>query len=99
MGLWLGFSAYSVFKMVQSASYAWGSEEVVLITIITIITTIIIVVNVRYCKMFQKPFDNWATGTLGRFLKVHLSLIVAALVTLVFLALGGVFIFLSLDVW
>ena len=94
MGLWLGFSAYSVFKMVQSASYAWGSEEVVLITIIT---TIIIVVG--YCKMFQKPFDNWATGTLGRFLKAHLSLIVAALVTLVFLALGGVFIFLSLDVW
>ena len=94
MGLWLGFSAYSVFKMVQSASYAWGSEEVVLITII-----IIIIIVVRYYKMFQKPFDNWAIGTLGRFLKAHLSLIVAALVTLVFLALGGVFIFLLLDVW
>ena len=90
MGLWLGFSAYSVFKMVQSASYAWGSEEVVLIAIIIVVS---------YCKMFQKPFDNWATRTLGKFLKAHLSLIVAALVTLVFLALGGVFIFLSLDVW
>ena len=28
MGLWLGFSIYSVFKMLQFASYAWGHKKV-----------------------------------------------------------------------
>ena len=28
MGLWLGVSTYSVFKMLQSVSYAWGNEKV-----------------------------------------------------------------------
>ena len=31
MGLWLGVSTYSVFKMLQSVSYAWGNEKVVTI--------------------------------------------------------------------
>ena len=28
MGLWLGVSTYSVFKMLQSVSYALGNEKV-----------------------------------------------------------------------
>ena len=28
MGLWLGFSTYSGFKMLQYASYAWGNNKV-----------------------------------------------------------------------
>ena len=38
-------------------------------------------------------------GKLGRCLRAHMSLIIVALTTLVFLALGAVIIFLSLNVW
>ena len=48
-----------------------------------------------YLPMLQYALFAWATGKMGRVL----SLLFATLVTLVLLALGGVFIYISLDAW
>ena len=47
-----------------------------------------------YLPMLQHALFAWATGKMGRVL----SLLFATLVTLVLFALGGVFIYISLDV-
>ena len=84
MGLWLGLSTYSIFKMLQSASSAWGNKKVVIFIISTMLT---------YLPMLQHALYAWATGKMGRVL----SLLFATLVTLVLFALGGVFIYFSVD--
>ena len=97
MGLWLGFSTYSTFKMLQYASYAWGNKKV-MATYIAIIIILIISIMVIYFSILQHPSYAWATGKTGGFLRSHLSLIFATLVTIGVFALGGVFISMSLDV-
>ena len=47
--------------------------------------------------MLQHMSYAWAPGMVGGFLRSHLSLIFATLVTLVFVALGGVFMYISVD--
>ena len=84
MGLWLGLSTYSIFKMLQSASSAWGNKKVATFNQHHVDLLI---------PMLQHALYAWATGKMGRVL----SLLFATLVTLVLFALGGVFIYVSLD--
>ena len=117
VGLWLGFSTYSVFKMLQSASYAWSYKKVDTYNhqhdnildhdqyhetlnqhydLLLICTMIILMMSI-YLSILQPASYAWATGRTGPFLRNHLSLIIATLVTLGSFALAGVFICISLD--
>ena len=51
LGLWLGFSTYSIFKMVLSATFAWGIKEVAII--IVIINMIFVVVVIFSCSVMN----------------------------------------------
>ena len=94
----------SMWSMILGAQWAFGSDypptqssrccSLLLLLGETRRWPLSISTMLTYLPMLQHALYAWATGKMGRVL----SLLFATLVTLVLFALGGVFIYISLDV-